>query len=77
MEPDDLVGDPNLAIGFGKEILDNLNDLPEIAEEFVSVKETIVFGIVEWIEKNQYVTERQAETLCDVRMKIDRWLERM
>lgn len=76
MEPDDLIGDSDLAIGFGKEILDDLNDLPERAEGFVSSKEPIVSGIVEWIEENQYVTEKQAETLCDVRAKTDRWIER-
>lgn len=77
MEPDDLIGDPDLAIGFGKEILDDLDGLSERAEGFVSSKKTIVSGIVEWIEENQHVTEKQAETLCDVRSKVDRWLDGM
>ncbi len=76
MEPDDLVGDPDLAIGFGREILDDLDGLPERAEGFVSDKESIVSGIVDWIETNCHVTERQAEVLCDVRAKVDRWIER-
>lgn len=77
MEPEDLIGDPDAAIEFGNQILSDLGDLPERAEDFVAGKEPVVSGIVDWVDTNSHVTERQAETLCDIRGKVDRWMERM
>jgi hypothetical protein len=76
---------PEEALDFGRDLLDDLaiirekvedGDLPSGAEEFVEDVEGKVEGIVEWIDENSHVTEKQEAALRGIRGGADRWLGR-
>lgn len=51
-------------------------DLPPGAEEFAEGVEEKVEGIVEWIDTESHVTEKQEKALLGIRAGVDRWLKR-
>lgn len=57
-----------------EEILAELADLPERAEDFSAGVEERVLSIMEWIEENEHVTEKQIQALKNMREGIDKWL---
>lgn len=68
--------DPDEALTFCRELLSDLDELPERAEDFAhSVKEKVE-GMEEWIDSNSAVTERMQGALLNMRGGVDRWLGR-
>lgn len=72
--PKDL-SDPQEAIEFCKELLSDLEDLPERAEEFVDSVTEKVTSMMEWIEENEHVTDKMQDSLRNMRRGCDRWME--
>lgn len=62
------------AIELADEILAMCEDLPERAEDFRDSIETKVKDMREWIEENQYVTERMATALENMHGGVTAWL---
>lgn len=56
-----------------KELIAELADLPEQAEDFVDSVETKVLGIQEWIEEHKVVTQKQIEALENMRRGALKW----
>jgi len=77
---------PDEAVDFGEELVADLNllrehaesgRLPLGAEEFAEEVQEKVEGIVEWIDTESHVTEKQDAALRGIRGGVDRWLERV
>lgn len=62
------------ALELCKELIAELADLPERAEDFVESVEEKVLSIQEWIEENEHVTPKQLEALRNMRTGVHRWL---
>ena len=56
-----------------KELIAELADLPEQAEDFVDSVETKVLGIQEWIEEHKVVTHKQTEALENMQRGAQKW----
>lgn len=67
--------DPDDALAFCKELLSDLDDLPERAEDFAHSVQEKVESMSEWIDSNSTVTDRMSAALENIRRGVDRWLE--
>jgi hypothetical protein len=70
------VDDPDAAIEFCDELLEDARTLPERAEDFATSIVEKVEDMKEWIEMNWRVTEGIANALENMRAGVDRWLNR-
>jgi hypothetical protein len=61
------------AIETCKEILAELADLPEAADDFVDSVENKVLGIQEWIEEHKVVTHKQLGALDNMLKGALKW----
>jgi len=64
----------NEAIDLCKQILDEVDALPEAAEDFASSVSDKALSIQEWIEENDYVTPKQLSALKNMLTGIHRWM---
>ena len=54
-------------------ILDEAEDLPERAEDFaVSVIEKLE-SMLEWVQENQHITEKQIDAIRNMEAGVSRW----
>ncbi len=79
---------PEDAIEFGNELLENISEIKDLcdeeeygdnteaAEEFADNTKKVVTGIVEWIDENNYVTEKQETSLRNISGGAEHWLNR-
>lgn len=58
------------------EILEDLPELPDKASDFADSSESIVNSISEWVEKKEFITDKQLIALRNIHSGIQRWLER-
>lgn len=58
------------------DIIMEIGELPEQAEEFADSVENTVFDIRNWIEDNNHVTDRQLSALRNIRAGVRKWLDR-
>jgi spore coat protein CotH len=72
----DLYGDADAALAFCDELLEDVEDLPEAAEDFAADVSEKVESMREWIDANSRCTERMAEALLNMRRGADRWVGR-
>lgn len=70
------VNDPEGAIEFCEELIEDARSLPERAEDFAASVIEKTESISEWIDANSVVTEKMAEALENMRRGVDRWLDR-
>jgi hypothetical protein len=63
------------AIQLADEILADIPDVPERGAEFAESVAERTSSIKAWIEKNQWVTDRQSAALENMRFGLDRWLK--
>lgn len=61
------------ALDLCETLLQDLDDLPERAEEWAENCDETVRGIQEWIEDNEHVTPKQFETLRKIEASVARW----
>jgi hypothetical protein len=66
--------DPNAAIEFAQEIIEDCGRLPERAEDFAHSVTEKAESMVAWIDERCAVTEGMAEALLNMRAGVDRWL---
>jgi hypothetical protein len=66
--------EPDEALDLAEEILTDLDDLPERAEDFKESVLEKVTGMKDWIEEHQAVTEKMATALQNIRAGVDKWL---
>lgn len=64
------------ALDFCDELLTDLDELPERAEDFRDSVREKVESIRDWVEEHETITERQAEALRNIRAGVDKWLRR-
>jgi len=62
------------AIEYADEILSDLDNLPERAEEFAESVREKVEGMKDWMEEHQAVTEKMVAALQNIRGGVDKWL---
>jgi Fe-S-cluster formation regulator IscX/YfhJ len=62
------------AVELCTEIVAELADLPERAENFVESVEEKVLSIQDWIEDNKHVTDKQIEALKNMHLGVQKWL---
>ena len=62
------------AIALAKSILEDIEELPEVAEDFAASVGEKAASIIEWIEEHDHVTDGQIMALENMRDGIDRWL---
>jgi hypothetical protein len=70
----DLTADPDEAIAFCRQLIEDLEELPERAEDFVAGVQPKVESMEEWIDTNSACTERMAEALLNMRRGTDKWM---
>lgn len=70
------VTDPDAAIVFCEELIDDANAIPERGEDFANSVIEKTESMMEWIDSNSRVTEKMAEALENMRAGVDRWLKR-
>jgi len=61
------------ALELCESILNDLEELPEEAEDFAASVGEKVSGMQEWIEEKDFVTDKMAEALKNMRHAVDRW----
>jgi hypothetical protein len=61
------------ALELCKELLAELADLPERAEDFVASVEEKVLSIMGWIEENEHVTPKQIKALENMLAGTTKW----
>ena len=66
--------DPDSALQICDELLEDLQDLPEAAEEFAESVHEKVRDVQEWIEARDFVTHGQEFLLRRLRRGVDKWL---
>lgn len=69
------LSDPQEAVKFCNELLADLEDLLERAEEFVDSVTEKVTSMMEWIEENNHITDKMQDSLRNMRRGCDRWME--
>jgi len=76
---------PEEAIEFAKDLLDDIEilrekedggELPSYARDFADEVDEKVEGILDWMDVESHVTEKQISTLNGIRGGVDRWLGR-
>lgn len=66
----------NVVVEQCKDLLAELADLPEHAEDFVAGVEETVLGIQEWIETYKIVTRKQQKALENIEQGVQKWKKR-
>jgi hypothetical protein len=61
------------AIELCKELLAELADLPVRAENFVASVEEKILSIMEWIEENEHVTDKQLQAIRNMMSGAIKW----
>lgn len=64
------------AIGYAEDILSDLDDLPERAEDFRESVREKVEGMKDWMEEHQAVTDKMIAALENMRAGLNKWLRR-
>lgn len=54
--------------------LEKIDALPEQAEDFANSVQEKLQSILEWVEKNEVITDRQQDAVNNICDGIDRWL---
>lgn len=70
------VNDPDAAIAFCNQLVEDAGALPERAEDFAASVIEKAESMSEWIDANSRVTEKIASALENMRVGVDRWLDR-
>lgn len=68
--------DADNALMIAGRILELIEGLPDVAEDFADSVEGRTIGIKEWIEKSGKCTEAQEKALENMLGGVERWLER-
>jgi len=56
-----------------EELMLELGDLPESAEDFVASVEERLQSITEWVEEHEHVTEKQWQALRSWQAAVGKW----
>lgn len=67
------VNDPDAALKFCEELIEDAKALPERAEDFAHSVIEKVESMAEWIDTESKVTEKMADALENMRMGVDKW----
>lgn len=64
------------ALEFADDLLRDLEELPERAEEFRDGVQEKVEGMREWMMEHEAVTDKMVTALENMRAGVDKWLKR-
>lgn len=75
MEAGKVMSESNVsdALDLCREILDEIDDLPEAAEDFAASVSEKTLSIQEWIEDNEKATDNQMRALRNMLKGIRKW----
>lgn len=67
------VNDPDAALEFCAQLIEDAGDLPEVAEDFAASVIEKVESMAEWIDTESRVTDNIATALENMRAGVDKW----
>lgn len=71
-----MITDWHEAVEFCEALLEDIDDLPAKADDFVESVRPKVEGIRDWVTDMRHVTEKQITALENIQKGVDKWLRR-
>jgi len=68
-------GDWQGALTLANEILANIEELPEAAEDFGASIQEKIESMAEWIETNERVTPKMISALSNMHAGVEKWMD--